>query len=158
MLTALKTNRFTKTGVKALAATMAAVSLMAAAPQTAEAGDGDALVAGFVGLAAGTILGGAIAAPRPIPHYQSHHYTYAPPPPPAYHVRETHTYYRPAYRPVHSYSRTTYSRTTYRAPAYHAGPQPWTAEWYQYCDLKYRSFDPASGTFQPYHGPRRLCR
>ena len=51
-------------------------------------------------------------------------------------------YYRPQRR---------YYRTYYR-------PQPWTREWYAYCDAKYRSFDPRSGTFQPYHGRRRLCR
>ena len=37
-------------------------------------------------------------------------------------------------------------------------PAPWTQQWYAYCTSKYRSFDPASGTFQPYHGPRQLCR
>lgn len=37
-------------------------------------------------------------------------------------------------------------------------PRPWTNAWYAYCSRKYRSFDPRSGTFQPYHGPRRLCR
>jgi len=37
-------------------------------------------------------------------------------------------------------------------------PYPWTPEWYDYCASRYRSFDPASGTFQPYHGRRRLCR
>ncbi len=30
--------------------------------------------------------------------------------------------------------------------------------WYSYCRSKYRSFDPHSGTYQPYKGPRRLCR
>ena len=38
------------------------------------------------------------------------------------------------------------------APAYGSG------EWYRYCADKYRSFDPRSGTYQPYHGPRRVCR
>ena len=42
--------------------------------------------------------------------------------------------------------------------SYGGRPAPWTPEWYAYCNSKYRSFDPASGTFQPYHGPRRLCR
>lgn len=37
-------------------------------------------------------------------------------------------------------------------------PRPWTDAWYAYCSRKYRSFDPRSGTFQPYHGPRTLCR
>jgi len=40
---------------------------------------------------------------------------------------------------------------------YDGRPSPWTPEWYDYCAWKYRSFDPASGTFQPYRGGRRLC-
>jgi hypothetical protein len=30
--------------------------------------------------------------------------------------------------------------------------------WYDYCASRYRSFDPRSGTYQPYNGPRQLCR
>ncbi|MDP2621190.1 MAG: BA14K family protein [Hyphomicrobiales bacterium] len=41
---------------------------------------------------------------------------------------------------------------------YGDAPEPWTPEWYDYCDAKFRSFDPADGTFQPFNGPRRLCR
>jgi hypothetical protein len=37
-------------------------------------------------------------------------------------------------------------------------PEPFTDEWYQYCADRYRSFDPNTGTFQPYEGPRKLCR
>jgi len=44
----------------------------------------------------------------------------------------------------------------YAAPAYAA--RPWTRDWYRYCAARYRSFDPGSGTFQPYNGPRQLCR
>lgn len=44
----------------------------------------------------------------------------------------------------------------YAAPAY--GPRPWTREWYNYCASRYRSFDARSGTFQPYNGPRQVCR
>lgn len=62
-----------------------------------------------------------------------------------------------------------YDTPRYAAPRYvaprHAAPRyvryaaaPWTPEWYQYCASRYRSFDARSGTFQPYHGPRRLCR
>ncbi|TLP43124.1 MULTISPECIES: BA14K family protein [Cohaesibacter] len=29
---------------------------------------------------------------------------------------------------------------------------------YRACSYRYRSFDPASCTFQPYNGPRRYCR
>ena len=47
----------------------------------------------------------------------------------------------------------------YRTPAHTSyRPEPFTDEWYAYCDSKYRSFDPATGTFQPYNGPRKLCR
>ncbi|MCQ8781494.1 BA14K family protein [Mangrovibrevibacter kandeliae] len=41
---------------------------------------------------------------------------------------------------------------------YAGHPRPWTREWYRYCSARYRSFDARSGTFQPYHGPRQLCR
>ncbi|WP_244631022.1 BA14K family protein [Aureimonas sp. ME7] len=44
----------------------------------------------------------------------------------------------------------------YAAPAYRA--EPWSREWYRYCAARYRSFDPGSGTFQPYNGPRQFCR
>lgn len=38
------------------------------------------------------------------------------------------------------------------------GLEPWSREWYRYCANRYRSFDANSGTFQPYNGPRQLCR
>ena len=85
--------------------------------------DGANLAAGIFGLAAGAILGGALAQPR---YPRSYYYS------------------QPAYG--HSYA----------APVY--APAPWTSDWYAYCASKYRSFDPHSGTFQPYNGPRRLCR
>ncbi len=44
------------------------------------------------------------------------------------------------------------------APAYRYAPAPWSPAWYNYCSRRYRSFDPRSGTFQPYNGPRRFCR
>ncbi len=36
--------------------------------------------------------------------------------------------------------------------------QPWTPEWFEYCENRYISFDPSDGTFQPNNGPRKLCR
>lgn len=38
------------------------------------------------------------------------------------------------------------------------GHRPWTASWYRYCENRYRSFDPASGTFLGYDGRRHMCR
>jgi hypothetical protein len=46
----------------------------------------------------------------------------------------------------------------YSGPVYYGRPAPWTPAWYNYCSARYRSFDPVSGTYQPLHGPRRLCR
>ncbi|MEE2952789.1 MAG: BA14K family protein [Pseudomonadota bacterium] len=49
------------------------------------------------------------------------------------------------------------ARQHYVAPAYGAPPRG-SGAWYRYCAAKYRSFDARSGTYQPYHGPRRVCR
>jgi len=57
---------------------------------------------------------------------------------------------------IASANQPRYVAPRYAAPAY--GPRPWTRDWYQYCSARYRSFDPGSGTFQPYNGPRQLCR
>jgi hypothetical protein len=55
------------------------------------------------------------------------------------------------------------------APAYAAGPayayeqpaygmQPWSDEWYAYCDDRYRSFDSRTGYFLGYDGEYHFCR
>jgi hypothetical protein len=72
---------------------------------------GDAVAAGVAGLAAGALIGGAIASQQ------------AAPPPPPYAV----------------------------APA-------GDADWIAACARKYRSFDPASGTFLSYDGNRYMCQ
>lgn len=96
---------------------------------------------------AAAILGfAAAAAITSRPSYGYHYYeppvySYAPPSPPVYYGP---TYSGPAYA----------GQTTYSSYA----PAPWTPAWYDYCARKFVSFDPASGTYQPYHGPRRLCR
>ena len=36
--------------------------------------------------------------------------------------------------------------------------EPWTDEWFAYCEDRYKSFTPSDGTFQPTNGPRKLCR
>jgi hypothetical protein len=54
------------------------------------------------------------------------------------------------------------SRST--APAYYGGggyryaPEPWTAEWYDYCRRKYRSFNPRTGKFLASSGQYKFCR
>lgn len=73
---------------------------------------GDAIGAGIAGLAAGALIGGAIASQQP---------AYAAPP-----------------------------------PAYAVAPG--NADWIAYCSQRYRSFDPASGTYLGYDGQRHMCQ
>ena len=133
-------------------AVAAALSLGAMAlSQPAQAGHRNT-AAIIAGIAVGAIVAGAIADSHRHRHHHYNHgyrkrhykkhryksYYYAPPPP---------VYYKPA-------------RPHYAPPpvAHRYAPEPWTPEWYAYCSQRYRSFDPRSGTFQPYHGPRRLCQ
>jgi len=37
-------------------------------------------------------------------------------------------------------------------------PEPWTPEWYAYCEDKYRSFDSNTGYYLAYSGNYRFCR
>jgi hypothetical protein len=97
-------------------------------------------------LAAGALLGLGAAAIIAGSHRRNHYYDYgyspgyyAPPPQPYYYAPSPQAYYGP---------------TTYRSYA----PAPWTPAWYRYCQHKYRSFHAPSGTYQPYHGPRQICR
>ena len=65
--------------------------------------------------------------------------------------RSEPVYYDPPYRePVRAYPRRVYDE-------YAGGFEPWSAEWYDYCSDRYRSFDPRSGTFVGYDGQERFC-
>jgi ABC-type amino acid transport substrate-binding protein len=60
----------------------------------------------------------------------------------------------PAYtyrRPVRVYRDTAY------VDDYAGGLEPWSAEWYDYCSDRYRSFSPRSGTFIGYDGEEHFC-
>lgn len=89
---------------------------------------------------AGVVIGGAIAGAIASERRHRRHY-YAPKA--RYYAPQPYYAPRPYYAPPQRYS--------YR-------PEPWSPEWYDYCSAKYRSFDPRSGTFQPYRGPRRFCQ
>ncbi|MEP9374012.1 BA14K family protein [Mesorhizobium sp. KR1-2] len=58
---------------------------------------------------------------------------------------------------------TTYSSVSFISPvpvhtnAAAVGLQPWSPQWYTYCQNRYRSFDPGSGTFTGYDGRKHLC-
>lgn len=106
-------------------------------------GNGNAVAAGVVGLAAGAILGGVLSQPsQPQVIYQ------APPPPRAYYpaAPRPQAYYpaAPAYYPP--------ARPAYR-PVY----QPWSPAWRDYCSMKYRSFNPYTGTYRGYDGLDHFC-
>lgn len=94
---------------------------------------GDALAAGAIGLAAGALIGGALAQPRE----------------PEVIYRDYDDGYRPAYRaPVRVYR---------AAPRYYGSLEPWSREWYRYCSDRYRSFNPETGTFRGYDGRDYFC-
>lgn len=129
-----------------------AMAMVAAATAAVPANAGhrdDAWVAGAIGFGVGALFGGALAQPRyyePRPYYYQpapQYYRPAPPPP---------VYYQPApvYRPA----------PVYVQPATGSGyrPEPWTQEWYAYCDNRYRSFNPQTGYFMGYDGQYHFCR
>lgn len=38
------------------------------------------------------------------------------------------------------------------------GLEPWSPEWYDYCESRYRSFNPRTGYFTTYGGEKRFCQ
>jgi hypothetical protein len=136
--------RFLKSAVLAFA--VAATSLTAVAD--ANAGDGwrrtyynnyykgrstgDVVAAGVLGLAAGAIIGGLIARPA---------------------------YREPVYADGYRQAPNYYGNGAYNQPRYVGGGlEPWSREWFRYCESRYRSFDPGSGTFVGYDGREHFCR
>jgi BA14K-like protein len=103
---------------------------------------------GLGGFAAGAIIGGAIAAPyyyggySPYGYYGGAYpaYDYPPPPPPAGYYGGGPAYGGPAYR---------------GGPAYGGGPVAGSDA--GYCAQRYRSYDPATGTFLGNDGQRHPC-
>ncbi len=132
------TMRFMKPTAALLALAIGALSFsgVAEARHRHHNSGGEALAAGIFGLAAGAIVAGALSQPR---YYSDYYYPepvyVAPSPPPVV--------YQPRYQP---------------APVYYAGPQPWTPEWYDYCDARYRSFDRRTGYFLGYDRQYHFCQ
>lgn len=135
-------NRFFKTAI--LSAAVAATTL--ATLPAANAGDrywrnhdrhyrdrgsdgGDLALAGILGLAAGALVVGLASQPEP---------AYANP------------YRQPRPRPVRDYPESAYLGR-------YTALEPWSAEWYDYCSERYRSFSPRSGTFVGYDGQEHFC-
>ena len=88
---------------------------------------GDLAAAGILGLAAGALVVGLASQPEPV---------YANP------------YRQPRPRPVREYPETVYLD---------GALEPWSADWYDYCSDRYRSFNPRSGTFMGYDGQEHFC-
>jgi BA14K-like protein len=121
-----------------LATGLAAVAaiFIAAAPAQAQRWHrgGEGVAAGIAGFAAGAVIGGALASqPRPY-GYGYGDGAYGEP-----------GYYEPAYG----------APAGYGGPAYGAAPGGGDDE--AYCQSRYRSYDPASGTFLGYDGQRHPC-
>ena len=107
----------------------------------------------FVG---GAIIGGAIAASRPWDYYGD--YAYAP----GYRYGYGNSYGDYAYSPGYRYSYgNSYGDYAY-SPGYRSGPS-YTYESsgggddVAYCKQRFRSYDPASGTYMGYDGQRHPC-
>lgn len=139
----------------AILAAIASAGLMLTAIQAAEAGGrhhnyrgyhggfyvgNGAAVAGVIGLAAGAIVGSALAAPR---YYGG----------PVYYAPRRYAYPSRVY---------VAPRPRYRAPVYappvRYGAAAFTPEWIAYCARKYKSFNPRTGTYLAYSGKVRMCR
>ena len=143
-------NRIFKTAV--LSAAMAATMLVALPAANADEwrhhrhhGNGDAVAAGVLGLAAGALIGGALANDRPPPdanrYYDDGYYN------DGYYDRDVRV--RPA--PVRRYY--VEPRVVY-ADRY---AEPWTRDWYEYCSDRYRTFNSRTGTFTGNDGEQHFC-
>ncbi|MBK3745528.1 BA14K family protein [Paraburkholderia aspalathi] len=97
----------------------------------------DAVAAGVIGLAAGALIGGALAQPRQPEYYAPAPYS-APP--------------RVIYEQAPAYYPVAPARASYRG-----GAEPWSRAWYDYCSQQYRSFNPQTGTYRGYDGADHFC-
>ncbi len=102
--------------------------------------NGDAIAAGVLGLAAGALIGGALANDQP-PRYADRYYD------DGYYDRDVVV--RPA--PVRRY----YAEPQVVYADRYA--EPWTRGWYEYCSDRYRSFNSRTGTFTGNDGEQHFC-
>ena len=100
-------------------------------------GNGDAVAAGVLGLAAGALIVGALANDQPPPDDYGDGYYY----------RDV----RPRPAPVRRYyaePRVVYNESY---------AEPWTRDWYEYCSDRYRTFNSRTGTFTGNDGEQHFC-
>lgn len=159
-------NRFLKTAVLSAAVAATAVAPLSQAhagkrrdgaprQQTVvqKSNDGDALIAGIIGIAIGAIVVGAIASQEEA----------APPPPP---VKNPYRHPRPSidrdvvYGEFFGWSEAdqkAHYRQAQGGGQYGGSYEPWSANWYRYCANKYDNFDPYSGTYINRNGVEKFC-
>jgi hypothetical protein len=111
-------------------------------------GGGAAIGAGVAGLAVGAIVGGAIAA-QTAPQYGGGYYSEAP-------DYGAPGYGAPGYgAPV--YGAPVYGAPRSESPVYGTGAYASSDDGHSYCARRYRSYDPASGTYLNNDGNRYPC-
>jgi hypothetical protein len=158
-----------------------ALAVTAGSMQFASAGDryrrhhhrGDAIAAGVFGLAAGAIIGGALASdPEPDVVYEPRR-VYVEPEPEYIERAPRRVYVEPA--PRHVYVEPDDADVEYVAPrrnpdyypnrparsqvnaSYGGTLEPWTARWRAYCADRYQSFNARTGTYRGYDGQDHFC-
>lgn len=102
--------------------------------------NGDAIAAGVLGLAAGALIGGALANDQPPPDANRYYDD-------GYYDRDVRV--RPA--PIRRYyaePRVVYNDSY---------AEPWTRGWYEYCSDRYRTFNARTGTFTGNDGEQHFC-
>ncbi len=140
--------RFTKPIAAALALSVAALSFTGAAQAKNRYHNyhhnngGSAVAAGIFGFAAGALVSGALSQPR---YYCGNGYYSQPCRAPAYYYGPPPVVYQPA--PVYR-----------AAPVYYDRPQPWTPEWFAYCDERYKSFNARTGYFYGFDHQYHFCQ
>jgi hypothetical protein len=134
----------------------AATATMASAMPLAEAGErhrdhrrhqvtrhndraGEAIGAGIIGLALGAIVVG-ILSDKQAGNASS----------------DGNPYRRPRPSPDRDFFPAPPAKYAARA-GYNAAPEPWTRGWYRYCETRYRSFNPAEGTYTTFGGEKKFC-
>ena len=133
--------------------------------------DGDLIAAGIIGLAIGAIIAGSANDRR----HRADTYYYdrpVPPQPTGYGYEDPYYdgYQNDGYSTgsVQRQPLSDYSNDGYSQPYQDNGPrvvtyeetvslEPWSQGWYQYCNQKFRSFNPKTGTYRGYDGLDHFC-
>lgn len=148
-------NRFLKTAVLSAAVAATVIAPLAQAHAggrqadhryavTRQNSDGDAIVAGILGLAIGAIAAGVIAGaddPRPVEVNPYRH------PRPSLDREFLFEEVLPEPEPEVVYYDSEDAQ----------GFEPWGRDWYRYCAREHQSFDPETGTYFDYDGVERFC-